>query len=342
MDQFNNNNQPIVEETVDRYERRSIPWVKIALLCMLAGVILFAAGWATGSRGGRVYFDRGLRVVSYPLPDDAESGRTVDFTSTNQVREIVANSLSNSITFIPTTDNTVRVVGVDVRVSEANGVLNIDARPVGSVITGSNFSWSRGGAFVGRHGMGWVREGDRRFFDFNFDFSNFWQFGGISNAVRVYVPSGVSVIEARSVSGSVRIENINTTSLNLQSTSGSVNVNGGTHADTRLQSTSGSVRFEGHLTGSLEARSTSGGVRVTDYSTQFAAGSEINLRSTSGSVRFTTAAPASAFRYSMSVTSGSMRVDGNRISGRNTHGGSGDIPINASSTSGGVTLEFGR
>ena len=342
MDQFNNNNQPIVEETVDRYERRNIPWVKISLLCMLAGVILFAAGWATGSRGGRVYLDRGLRVVSYPLPDDAESGRTVDFTSTAQVREIVANTISDSITFIPTTDNAVRVVGMDVRVTETNGVLNVDARPVGSVITGTNFSWFRGGAFVGRHGMGWVREGDSRFFDFNFDFSNFWQFGSISNAVRVYVPSGVNVIEARSVSGSVRIEDISTTSLNLQSTSGSINVNGGTHADTRLRSTSGSVRFDGNLTAGIDASSTSGSVRITDNSTQFAAGSEISLRSTSGSVSFTTAAPASAFSYSMSVTSGSMRVDGNRISGRNTSGGSGNIPINARSTSGGVTLEFGR
>jgi len=339
MNDLNNNNMP--QEHLDTTpERRHFPWVRIAMLCLLLGAGLFAAGWISGSRGGRVYFDRGIRVAAADSPDMA--GYTDQ--SFRNVHTIVANTTSCGIRIEP--GDVTRVVASDRRVNirESDGRLYIDARQSSGTIqsTGVNVNRSRLSLLsIGSNGVTWSRTGDTAFLDFNFDFSNF-SFRNMSNAITIYVPDTVNHINAASTSGSVRMDGVNTTELYLRSTSGGITVDGGVHENTRLRSTSGRVRANVYIAGDFYARSTSGGVAVQDYSTSHrnTGGNGIQLSSTSGSVNFDTRAPISDFNYSLSVTSGGMRVDGNSISGRNASGGNGPVRINASSTSGSVRLNF--
>ena len=92
--------------------------------------------------------------------------------------------------------------------------------------------------------------------------------------------------------------------------------------------------------GDIYARSTSGSVRIEDHNTSHRDTSSIQLHATSGSVNFDTRAPISDFRYELSVSSGSMRVDGSRLDGRSANGGTGNTLINARSTSGSIRLNF--
>jgi len=322
------------------------PWGRIAVFLIIIGVILFAAGWASGSRGGRVYFENGLRVVSFPLEAHEPAINAVDLNFSSNIHSVIVNATSCAIRIIPTSDATPRVTASDDRrltINERNGRLYVDSRAAGTTIAnGVNVRWNRVGIMnMGTLGVSWNRVNNTSFMDFNFDFSNF-SFTNLSNTIRVYVPSTVAAVEARSTSGSVRMEGVSTTQLNLRSTSGSVGLEGGTHENTHLQSTSGSVRANAYFAGDIYARSTSGGVNVQDSSTSHRNTNSIQLRSTSGSVRFETRAPVSDFRYDLSVTSGSMRIDGARLDGRRASGGSGNVPITARSTSGSVHLDFSR
>jgi len=329
------------------YDKPRKPWGRIALFLIILGAVLFAAGWLSGSRGGRVYFENGIRIATYPLETHETSATAANLTFGSNIHTVTVNTTSCAIRIVPTSSDTVQVVSIDSRrvtVDETDGRLYVRARHTGGmqVVNGVNVNIRRGSLFsVGTLGVSWNRTNDARFLDFNFDPSSF-SFANFNNTIRVYVPDRVQYIEARSTSGSVRLENVSTRRLNLRSTSGSVGVEGGTHENASLQSTSGSVRANGYIVGDIYARSTSGSVNIQDYSTSHRNTNAIQLRSTSGSVRFETRAPLTDFRYDLTVTSGSMRVDGRRIDGRRTSGGNGTTPITARSTSGSVQLYFSR
>jgi len=339
---YNNEETPIYDELTTE---RSFPWGKLAVFFILLGACLFGLGWLSGSRGGRVYFSGGVRVISHSQVVEEHGEQAMDMIFGSHINAITANTVSNGIVFIPTSGNEIRVTYAnhrEVSVNEVDGRLHVDVRIANSTTTFGGIVTRRQFLNFGRQGVSWNRVNDTRFLEFNFDFANF---SVTSNAVRIYVPSSVLDIEARSVSGSVRIDGVNTTNLNLQTTSGRVTVEGGTHENSHLRSTSGSVNANAYFAGDLYARSTSGSVNITDRSTlhRHVAGSEgIRLRSTSGSVNFSTRAEISDFRYNVSVVSGSMRVDGSRVSGRRASGGSGAVPLDVSTTSGSVRVSFGQ
>ena len=317
---------------IDSWEdapRRGKPWSRLAVIFIILGAALFAAGWLSGARGGRVYFENGLQVASFPLETDENTPLDLRLNSAD-IHSISITTTSRAIRIQPTTDAVPRVTSNTrgVTLSETNGHLSIDTSRLDRI----NFM------NVGFFGVSWQRGSGARALDFNF--SPRAIFANAGNAITVYVPSGVQVVEARSTSGSVRINDVSTQALNLRSTSGSVHVEGGVHGDTQLQSTSGRVRASGTFTGNIYARSTSGGVQVEDHNPSHLDTGRIDLQSTSGSVRFETRAPISDFRYELSVSSGSMRLDGNRLDGRSASGGTGSTPINARSTSGGIHLNF--
>ena len=367
------------DDSHDHKPRR--PWGRISVFLIILGAILFGAGWASGARGGRIYFENGLRVETAPLEEMTASALNLTFSS--NFHTINVNSTSDRVQIVPTSDATPRVTSSDdrrVTISESGGTLNIHSRATGGtrLVNGVSVRWNRIGLMdIGNLGVSWNRVNNTSFLDFNFDFSNF-SFSNLGNTIRVYVPSAVTHIDARSTSGSVSMEGVSTTQLSLHSTSGSVNVDGGTHGNThlqstsgsvrmqdastthlnmrstsgsvsvnggihesaRLQSTSGSVRANGHFTGDIYARSTSGGVNIQDYNTSHRNTGSIELRSTSGSVRFQTRAPITDFRYDLSVSSGSMRIDGSRLDGRRASGGSGNTSLSARTTSGSIHLDF--
>lgn len=344
MNEQYNTATPIGAWEERRYRK---PWGRIAIFLIIVGIALFAAGWASGSRGGRVYFENGLRVETYPLEAVTTNLEAVNLNLSSNIHTIVVNATSYAIRFVPTSFDTPQIVSTenrDIVINEVNGRLYVDSRNSGArVISGINRNRrSLHIMNIGTFGVSWNRDGSTSFMDFNFDFANFMVNNRGGSTITVYVPDRVHQIEARSTSGSVRLENISTSRLNLRSTSGSVNVDGGTHENTRLQSTSGSVRGNGYFAGDIYARSTSGGVNIQDSSISHRNTGSIHLQSTSGSVRFETAAPISDFRYELSVTSGSVRIDGTSISGRRVNGGSGNVLINARSTSGSIHLNFSR
>ena len=339
MDVHNNNGLP-PEDTVispTPLPKRRMPWTGVAVVLIVLGIGLFAIGWLSGSRGGRIYFNRGIRVETSTREEFASGSG--DLTFANNFDAVVINASSHAIRVYHTNEPTVRVVtlpGLRSNISEQGSVLNVDVRT--SFVGGGQRIQFMG--LGGGRGVTWNRNGRDAYLSFDFDFSTPRNmFGGI----RVYVPNSVNDIYARTSSGSVRINDISTTQLRAQTNSGRVEVNGGTHQNVHLQSTSGSVRGDAHFAGGLYARTTSGSVQINDSNAAARTSGEIQLRSTSGSVNFSTRAPINNFSYRMSVTSGSMRVDGSRISGRSATGGaSGGTPLNASTTSGGVRLEFSQ
>jgi len=347
MRDFNNNDgaQIIAELERDvRPPRRHMNWGMISLVLIILGVVLFAAGWASGSRGGRVYFNRGIRVVSHPQDIPQESGY---FNFAGQFTAIHAHATARNVTFVHTNEPTVSIVtnnSRNLRINEDSGRLEIDARVnQGVTFAGTNM---RRWQFLnfGSHGVSWNRVDGVRFLDFNFDFANF-SLRNMGDGLRIYVPSGVTDISTTITSGNVRMYDISTTTLDLRTTSGRVAVEGGTHESARLRTTSGNVSGNAYFPGNLYARTTSGNVNITDHSTAHntpQGGDGIQLRATSGNVNFSTNAPASQFSYNLSATSGSMRVNGNRYNGRRASGGSGATPIDASTTSGNVRVDFGR
>jgi len=335
--QHNNGTPPVDTVPPPLPKSRRIPWVGVAVILIVLGISLFAIGWISGSRGGRIHFDRGIRVETGTREEFASGSG--NFTFTNNYDTVVINASSHAIRVYYTNEPTVRVVtppGLRSNISEQGSVLNVDVRA--SFVGGGHRIHFMG--FGGGRGVTWNRNGRDTYLNFDFDFSNPRNmFGGI----RVYVPNSVNDVYARTSSGSVRINGISTTQLRAQTSSGRVELNGGTHQNAHLQSTSGSVNADAYFTGGLYARTTSGSVNVTDSNVAMRTTGQIQLRSTSGSVRYYTRAPLNNFNYRISVTSGSMRVDGSRISGRSATGGAdGGTQLNASTTSGSVRLNFSQ
>jgi len=337
LDVHNNNGLQPTDTSPTPLPKRRMPWGGVAVVLIVLGVGLFAIGWLTGSRGGRIYFNRGIRVET-GTRDEFTSG-SGDYTFANNFDTVVINASSHAIRVYHTNQPNVRVVapvGLRTNISEQGNVLNVDVRS--SFVSGGRRIQFMG--FGGGRGVTWNRNGRDAHLNFDFDFSNpRTAFGGL----RVYIPASVNDVYARTSSGSVRINDISTTQLRAQANSGRVEVNGGTHQNAHLQTSSGSVRANAYFTGGLYARTSSGSVRITDNNAAPRTSGEIQLRSNSGSVNFDTRASLNNFSYRISVNSGSMRVDGSRISGRNANGGAADgTPLNASATSGSVRLNFNQ
>jgi|GEM_PF-2548839 len=385
MNDFNQQFDDSNNATYDKWESGRVRksgswWSKCAGVLISLGVVLFVVGWLTGARGGRVYFDGGLRVTT--LSAEEREPMEVGLGFDTNIIEVVVNTSSSPIRFVPSTTDNVVVTARDsnqLSTRESGNRLYVNAHPAGNMQILNGVHWRRGSVMsFGNFGVSWNRVNDDRFVEFNFSPSVFRR-SNFTNAVYVYVPAGMQVIEGRAASGSIRAENVSANRLTLRANSGSVTVDGGTFGETRLNTTSGSVRLLNSSTDSLEmransgsvtvdggthgntqlnttsgsisgdaiftgdiyARANSGRVRITDGSTSRSTGN-IELRATSGRVEFTTAAPASDFNYRVNVTSGRMDINGTRHGGRSTSGGTGNVPIDARTNSGGVTLSFGQ
>jgi len=337
-----NDNWPVTPPPEDRRKPR-IKWTSIAVFFIIIGAGLFSAGWVSGSRGGRIYFSNGLTIV--PHTQELAPPHALDLSSSSNINAITVTSASNGVVFVSSPDTAPRVIHPDsryVNVSEADGRLHVDVRSANNInILGINAGRTRIANFDSP-GVTWHRTSATPFLDFNFDIANFLS-SNVTNTVRIYVPDAVNEIEARSASGSIRMDGISTSSLTLQASSGRVTVEGGTHGNSRLQSASGSINGNAHFAGDLYARSSSGSINIQDRSISHRlVDNGIQLRSSSGSINFSTQAPISNFNYSISVSSGSIRVDDSRISGRRASGGNGAVPIDASASSGSIRLDFGQ
>ena len=322
------NNDPIIN--LDTPPRRRASLNRLAFALIILGLCLFGAGWMTGARGGRVYITGGFRVVpNY----HANMTTGMDMTAANEITAIVVNSSSGAIQLTHTNENRMHMSTTrrGITMSEENGTLYVDSRNVGhnvGILGGGNLGVS-------------IHRGRGQDTSMNFNFDRRSLSRGLGNTVRIYVPNSVNNIYARTQSGSVSMSGVSTNQLHLESSSGSVRLDGGTHNNVYMETRSGSVRANGNFSGDITGISRSGSVRIEDSSSSHA-GNNIRLSARSGSVRFYTTAPRNNFSYSMSVGSGSMRIDGNRLNGRDYSGGSGNVHIDASTGSGSIQLNFGR
>ena len=148
---------------------------------------------------------------------------------------------------------------------------------------------------------------------------------------------------ANSTSGSVQMNNVQVESLNAGSTSGGIRGANVHFTVGNIGNTSGGVNLSNVSWVNLNARTVSGSLRVTNayIHSGHIVNAQTNLSATSGGVRLELRNSSNHFNYSLTSTSGSRRVDGNRFGGRGTNsGGSGNHPITLQSISGGVRLNF--
>jgi len=314
-------------------------WGRIAVKLIIIGLLLFAVGWATGARGGRVYLfgPGGFSIVANHTSSDTTLPSAINLTAENVVHSLTVNASSGSIQLYATDSDRLQVAGSrrGITINEDSGHFYLDARNTTThigIIGGNNL------------GVNIVRgreHGHNQYtaIEFNFDRRNFTR--QIGSGVRIYVPSSVQNIYAHTRSGSVLISDISTNQLHLQTRSGSVRLEGGTHANTHLETSSGGIRANGRFTGDITANTRSGSVRVYDYNSS-QVNNTVRLYARSGGVRYYSSAPRSNFSYNLSVRSGSMRIDNNRLSGRDYSGGSGNSEVIATTRSGSIQLNFGR
>ena len=198
-----------------------------------------------------------------------------------------------------------------------------------------------------------------------------------SQNIRLYVPANLETLNINVNTGSVNVSNINVTNLNITTTTGSVNVSGvnnlmayirtntgsinftgGTLWDSTFRATTGSINFTGdtlqnstfrtntgsirvnaYLAGDFYARATTGSITINDSSTRHTRG-HFQMQATTGTIRFSSRANDTDFRYDLSVTTGSMRRNGNRLEGRSASGGTGNVLVEARTTTGSVHVDF--
>lgn len=139
-------------------------------------------------------------------------------------------------------------------------------------------------------------------------------------------------------SGSIRGDYLKGEKHSIQSSSGSLRL-GEASGEIDAKTTSGSISFD-ELTGSGSFKSSSGSIKLYDIELQ----GDLSLKSTSGSIRVQFASTPSA-TISASANSGSVRLNGfDGVQGRNhdksVKVGSGRYKVEATATSGSITIEM--
>jgi len=293
-------------ENSERKAKR-IPWVRIGLAMILLGAIMFGIGWASGSRGGSLLIEDGrLRVVPN-RPGKIES-TFVEIPDGGVFTDIRIRATSATVAVLPAGPGTppgVRFTNLDAGVEFLGNQLIIDTR-------------------------GHERRRGFQILDFGF-FS-------LPREITVYLPAGpVDSVRIASTSGSVRMDGISATVLEVRSTSGSVDGRNMSFTNGTLESTSGSININDVSWNNINAQTTSGRIRI--------AGADIRegstrLQVTSGNISLEVNGRRNDFTYSFTSVSGSVRVNGERLRGRTGTGGGGEHPITMNVTSGNIRLDF--
>ena len=315
---------------LDEPQRRRFSWVRVALLFIVLGVGLFAVGTLLGARGGYAYFEGGrLRVGT----TGRGSAGTTSMTP-GAFDRIDINVSSHRVLILP---------------GDSYEVVLPAGRwaPVARVIDDALIVDSRQ---QGRSGRIHLFGGSIRSTD---------------NEIRVYLPAGHSMDElsVRTSSGRIHIDGVNAgsiyansssgrvevsnlaspvQSMNIRSSSGRVEIaNVPAVNDLTLQTSSGRVELNRVGWVNLTTRTSSGRIEIVRGRENIAGGSTV-LQTSSGSVNVDIVGDRSSYRYELGTSSGSMRVDGERFSGRDFRGGSGADDISIRTSSGSIRLNFVR
>jgi hypothetical protein len=326
--------------------RKGFPLVPIGLGLVALGVVILIVGVLLGGRGGYLRWEDG-RIVFHGANEYGSGTRhTVlgdEFTS------VYVNMTAARVTVRPSWDGTASVGMRDVSVSMyvEDGVLRItreQARRGGFSLI--NFGW--GGSprlyiYLPQDELDTLdirtTSGAVRIYNV---VANTMDINASSGAVRI-TGSEADIARIRASSGSVRIYDTVTNTKSINVNSGAVRINGGATGVADIRASSGSIRGYGFNWHTLAAGANSGAIRFHDAMP--APGGTTNLHATSGSVRLYVASHPRYFSYEVSSTSGTIRVQGGRGTGRNNRitsagGEHANHAITIHTTSGSSRLDF--
>jgi len=287
---------------------KRIPWIGVALALILVGAIMFGIGWVSGSRGGSLLIEDGRLRVIPNRPGEIES-RFVEIPDGDMITEIRISATSATIAVVPASLGAppgVRFTNLDASVELLGNQLIIDTR---------GHEWRRGFQIL--------------------DFGLF----SLPREITVYIPAGlVGSVRIASTSGSIHMDGVSATVLEVRSTSGSVNGRNLSFTNGTLESTSGSININDVSWNNINVQTTSGRIRITGADIREGS---TRLQVTSGNINLEVNGRRNDFTYSFTSVSGSVRVNGERLRGRTGTGGGGEHPITMNVTSGNIRLDFG-
>jgi len=334
--QYTNDNKPV--ETDSREEffhekppvlKKRINWIKLALVLIVIGLLVYGISWAAGARSGFITFENGwFRVVT---SGNSET-HNINISTGQTINEININAGWSNVIIEPAARN------ADLGVTLSN-------------ISQNSVSYTRDTLTIN------AAEYSRniQIMSFGFNFPRY--------EIRVQIPAGQDIdinittssgtvrvndinpenLNIRTTSGGIRINDINTNSLDLRSTSGSIRSQNLNFSDGNVQSSSGSINLTNASWGNLSARSTSGSIRLRSVLVNDINSGETTVQSSSGSSTIELRnRNSSDFNYTLRASTGSVRADGMR--GNNNFieatniAGNHTIRVNASS--GSIRLSF--
>jgi len=315
--------------------RRNI-WLIIALGLVALGMILFAAGHSArgGLMGSALVIEDGSLRFHLVAPNVPEETTFVEIHDGARFTDIHISALAASIVVVPVSP------GAPSGVTFRN--LNPGVREDGNRLVIDTRSYE-GGTRIDIFNFGFGVSTARREIELRIPLEQVDYVTIVNSAGSVRI-EGVSVdsLSVRSTSGSVRLDDLQAQTLEVTGSSGSIRANNIAFANGTIRTTSGSLTMNDARWDNLNANITSGSIRIAGASiSDGATDGSTDLRSVSGSVNLEVRGNRNDFRYSLSATSGSVRVDGGRFD-RRAVGGGGAHPITINTTSGSIRLDFDR
>jgi hypothetical protein len=140
-------------------------------------------------------------------------------------------------------------------------------------------------------------------------------FLGPQNYIKIYYPAGTDFrsVDLDGISSDIKIGALSADSVSIHAVSGNVTARGVTADTLKIKTTSGEITFDGSVTGGAE------------------------LSAVSGNVGFKSDGD---FEYELSAVSGGIRVNGKYYEKRAS--GGGGAPLKVKTTSGEITVRFGK
>ena len=354
--QFNNDGMPtmpIEEGTAvplhdfEPPRRRRLPWTKLAIFLIAIGVAVWGAGFvASGGRGtGGLYFSLADGFMAATIGSNEASGQFVPVENAHEITEIIVITSAISVVVEPANRGTgygVQFINVDpVDMTFSNGVLTINTT---SIERGFQIDVS----FRGRreirvrlpdqfeHVFVSSSSGSIRVIDTN---AHYFSLTSRSGSIHMDDVNVGNTLIANTISGSIRFDDVSGDQFIVASTSGSIRGEELRFMLGEFETVSGSIDLGDVRWSNFSARSTSGSIRITEAVID-PAGDNTQLQSTSGTINLRVDGRPSDFSYTARTTTGSLNIDGSRVSGRNAEGGTGNHVISLQSTSGSVRLSF--
>jgi len=286
---------------------KRIPWNRIALSLILLGAIMFGIGWISGSRGGGLIIEDGRLRVIPNRPGETES------------------------TFMEIPDGT---RFTDIRISATSAAIEVVHASPGAPLSLQFTNLDANVEYLGNQLIIDTRDHERRR---GIQLLGFGLFS-LPREITVHLPAGLAdSVRITSTSGSICMDGISTTLLEIRSTSGNVNGRNLNFTNGTLESTSGNININDVGWNNINVQTTSGRIRITGADIREGS---TRLQVTSGNINLEVSGRRDDFTYSFTSVSGSVRVNGERLRGRTGTGGRGEHPITMNVTSGNIRLDF--